>query len=336
MRRALIGLATFAIAGSIAVAAPSAANSTSAQPVRAKVIATFGTTESFAESATLDAHGDAVASVTHWGAQIDDTTWTDNVGQLYLVRPDGRKSTYGPEIALGGCAMILGVDLDASGAAVVAVFNFDASCGTSSPATGLVRVTSHRVTRLSTFPDGSWPNGVEVVGRTAYVTESLSGAVYAVPVDRVSVPARPWFTSPLLAPLEDPIIGANGVAFRDGALWLTSYAQGLVLRLPLRRDGSPGTARVVAADPRLVTADGIAFDPHGVLWVSVNHRTLSDGSLDRGHLVTVSPRGSVRDVAFAEGLVDYPTQVLFAHHGRMLVVNGSYLLGTPSLLRITR
>ncbi len=322
MRKALVAVAVAALAGSLAVSAPATATTTSA---RASVIATFGTTESFAESGTTDRAGNLVVSVTHW---------VDGAGQLYLVRPDGRTSTFGPSIALGGCAMMLGVDLDARGNAIVAIFNFDPSCGTDSPATGLLKVTSHKVSRLTTLPEGTWPNGVEVVGDRVYVTESLSGAVWRVPTDRVTAPTDPWLTSPLLAPLDDPVIGANGVLFRDGALWLTSYAQGLIVRVPVRHNGSPGTPTVVASDPRLVTADGIAFDTHGTLWVAVNHRTLPDGSMDMGHLVTVNRHGTVSDVARLDGIVDYPTQVLFGHGDRMFVVNGSYFYGTPNITRV--
>jgi len=324
MRKTLVAVAIAALAGSLALSAPATASGTSTH-TRAAVIATFGTTESFAESGTTDRYGNLVVSVTHW---------VDGVGQLYLVRPDGRTSTFGPPITLGGCAMMLGVDLDSHGNAIVAIFNFDPSCGTDSPPSGLMKVTSHRVSQLTTLPEGSWPNGVEVVGGTVYVTESLSGAVWTAPAERATKQARLWLTTPLLAPLDDPVIGANGVLFRDGALWLTSYAQGLVLRVPVRHDGSPGTPRVVASDPRLVTADGITFDEHGVLWVAVNHRTLPDGSQDTGHLVTVDRHGTVSDVARLDGLVDYPTQVLFGHHDLLFVVNGSYFSGTPNITRI--
>jgi hypothetical protein len=322
MRKALVAVAVAALAGSLAVSAPATATTTAA---RATVIATFGTTESFAESGTTDRAGNVVVSVTHW---------VDGAGQLYLVRPGGRTTAFGPSIALGGCAMMLGVDLDARGNAIVAIFNFDPSCGADSPASGLLKVTSREVTRLTTMPEGTWPNGVEVVGDTVYVTESLSGAVWTAPTDRVTTQTQPWLTSPLLAPLDDPAIGADGVLFRDGALWLTSYAQGLIVRVPVRHNGSPGTPTVVASDPRLVTADGIAFDSHGTLWVAVNHRTLPDGSLDSGHLVTVTRRGAVSDTTVGAGLLDYPTQVLFGHDGRAFVVNGSYLYGTPNILRI--
>ena len=324
MRKAWVALAVAALAGSLAVSAPATAT-TSTTSARASVIATFGTTESFAESGTTDRAGNLVVSVTHW---------VEGTGQLYVVRPDGRTTAFGPPVALGGCAMMLGVDLDPRGNAIVAIFNFDPSCGADSPATGLIKVTSHKVSRLTTMPEGTWPNGVEVVGDTVYVTESLSGSVWAVPSDHVTAPSRPWLTSALLAPLDDPAIGADGVLFRDGALWLTSYAQGLIARVPIRHDGSPGHITVVASDPRLVTADGIAFDSHGTLWVAVNHRTLPDGSLDPGHLVTVTGRGTVSDTTLGLGLLDYPTQVLFGRDGRTFVVNGSYNVGTPNILRI--
>lgn len=325
-RRSLV--AALAAVAALAVAAPASASpTTTTHATRAEVIATFGTAESFAESATLDARGNAVVSVTHW---------TEGLGRLYVVTPSGHRSQLGPDIPLGGCAMLLGVDLDSAGNAVVAVFDFgggDPSCGADTPDSGLLKVTRTSVSQLTTLPDGTWPNGVEVVGRHAYVTDSLAGSVWKVAIDRVTAPTQPWLTSPLLAPLDDPelAIGANGVVYRDGRLWIASYGQGLIVTVRVHRDGTPGTPAVLADDPALVTADGIALADDGTLWVTATHRINADGTSDSGHVVTVSPRGVVRTAAFTEGHLDYPTQALLLRGCRLMVVNGSYLNGTPNV-----
>ena len=332
MRKIWSAAAAFATVAALSVAAPAASVATGHHDaVRARVIATFGTSAAFAESATLDRHGNAVVSVTHWGE-------TDNVGRLYVVRANGHKTQFGPDIALGGCAMILGVDLDARGDAYVAVWNYDPGTCANSPDSGLLKVTAREKWQLTTLPADTWPNGVDVVGSHAYVTDSLRGAVWKVRIDRVTSPKTPWLVSSLLTPSDDPklAIGADGVLYRDGTVWLTSYAQGLIVKVHVRRDGSAGRPVVLASDPRLVTADGIVFDRHGTLWVAVNHRALADSTSDGGHLVTVSPRGTVRDVAFAEGRLDYPTQPLFVGRHRLLVVNGSYDVMKPNVTLFTR
>lgn len=319
------GLVLAAVAALVAAAPAATAAPSSTGAHHASVIATFGDAESFAESATLDARGNAVVSVTHW---------TEGLGRLYVVSPTGAKTQFGPDIALDGCAMLLGVDLDAHGDAIVAAFNFggDPQCG---PATGLLKVTRRSVSQLATFtlPEGSWPNGVEVVGRTAYVTDSLAGGIWRVPADRVSTATQLWLTSPLLTKVDDGELGlgANGIVYRDGTLFVTSYAQGLIVTVRVHRDGSPGAPRVLAADPALVTADGITIACDGALWVTATHRIFADGSSDLGHVVTVSPRGAVRTVGFTEGHLDYPTQALLLSGGRLLVVNGSYMSGTPNV-----
>jgi len=318
----LAAVASLVVAAPAATAAPS-----SARTHHASVIATFGDAESFAESATLDARGNAVVSVTHW---------TEGLGRLYVVSPSGRRTQFGPDIPLGGCAMLLGVDVDAHGDALVAAFNFgggDPGCGADTPATGLLKVTRTSVSQLTTLPEGSWPNGVEVVGRTAYVTDSLGAGIWRVPADRASAPAAMWLTSPLLERVDDADLGlgANGIVYRDGTLFVTSYAQGLVVTVRVYRDGTPGAPRVLASDPQLVTADGITIGCDGTLWVTATHWTLPDGSTDLGHVVTVSPSGTVRTVAWADGHLDYPTQALLVSGGRLLVVNGSYLNGRPDV-----
>ena len=47
--------------------------------------------------------------------------------------------------------------------------------------------------------------------------------------------------------------GANGIAYRRGAVYVTSYGQGTIVRIPIRADGSAGSAEVVASDPLLVS-----------------------------------------------------------------------------------
>ena len=337
MRKIWSSAAALASAAALVLAASTASVATTQQSTaRARVIATFGSGEAFAESATLDAHGNALVAVTHWGAPLaDGIHYADNIGRLYVVSPTGARTRFGPDIDLGTCAMTMGVDLDARGNAVVAVFNYafgDTSC-TAGPASGLLRVTRRSVSQVTTLPDGTWPNGVDVVGSRAYVTDSIGGAVWNVRIDRATAPATPWLVSPLLAPYDDPslALGANGVLYRDGSVYVTSYAQGLIVKVPVRRDGSAGTPRVVAADPRLVTADGIFFDCTGTLWVAVNHMPLPDGTSDTGHLVTVSPRGVVSTAQFAEGYLDYPTQAMVLDAHRIMVVNGSYDVMAPNV-----
>ena len=323
-------LATITPAGATSLGVPDPTNLT------AHVVTTFdpGDGGAFAESLAAKGDGSLIASVNQWGAEQPDGTWADNTGQLFRVRRDGTTTEFGPAIPLGGCAMILGVTVDPSGRALVAVYNYgpDPSCVTYSPPSGVLRVTWGSVTRLMTLPAGSWPNGVTTHAGKVYVTDSASGVVWRGSLWRASSPTKPWFKSwQLTSPDPERPLGANGIAYRNGGLFVTSYIRGLILRIGIGDDGTASGSRVLAKDELLVEADGIAFDAIGRAWVTVNGG--GDGS---GSIVVVSPHGYVKAAGTPVGSLDYPTQAVIDCHGTVYVSNGSYWYGTPNVVALTR
>jgi sugar lactone lactonase YvrE len=79
-------------------------------------------------------------------------------------------------------------------------------------------------------------------------------------------------------------IGANGIAYVHGDLYVTNTEKGTVLRMPVWPDGSVGVLEVwttlvevigspLAGAPLPVMGDGIAFDVHGNLYVAVLTRS---------------------------------------------------------------
>ncbi|MFI7406027.1 hypothetical protein ACIBW9_37115 [Streptomyces sp. NPDC049541] len=82
--------------------------------------------------------------------------------------------------------------------------------------------------RIAALAPDSGPNGlaVEPDGRTLYGADSLKGIIWSIPVAGGSV--TPWLTDAALAPVptEALPIGANGLRFHKGALWVnnTFYA----------------------------------------------------------------------------------------------------------------
>jgi sugar lactone lactonase YvrE len=286
---------------------------------------------SFGESMASDGHGNLIVSATQWGEEQPDGSWTDNVGLLWLVGPHGSVSRFGPAIPLGGCAQLEGVTVDEHGSVYIILDTtwVDPSCGAQYDS-GVLRVTPTSTSRVLTIPAGSWPNGIAVHDGIVYVTDSLAGAIWRGPVWRATAPAAPWFTSPLLTPVDDgvaPYAGANGIAFRDGAMYVVSTKQGLILRISVGRNGSPTGARVWAKDPLLIFADGIDFDSIGRAWVT------NEGSA--GSLLVVSPAGHVRVAPTPPGSLDFPTQAVVGPRGTVYVVNGSYYAGTPNVTAFT-
>jgi sugar lactone lactonase YvrE len=123
---------------------------------------------------------------------------------------------------------------------------------------------------------------------TLYVTESVSlptlqGSIWRIPRGGQ---AELWMRDALLmgtGALGNPVpIGANGIAYYHGNLYVTNTEQGTVLRIPVQKDGSAGVPEVwnlqeVAESPLawhgLPMGDGCVLDVHGNLYVAVLTRS---------------------------------------------------------------
>ncbi len=301
------------------------------------VVARFapGAGGAFAESMARLDERHLIVSLTQFGTERADGSWTDNFGQLFTVATNGRKSAFGPRVNLGACAQFMGVAVDPARRVFVAVGNFDSSCGSASPASGVYRVRRNGFSRVMTLPAGVFANGLTVHRGQLYVTDSHGGAVYRGPALRTSSPTTPWFSDVRLTPTTSLSIGANGIASRDGRLYLTGYARGNVIAVAIDRHGRPGRVELVAHDPRLVRADGITFDPRGRLWASVNPTVdfTTMTQTGEGSIVSIDRRGRISTLPVAPGWLDYPTQSIWLR-GKLYVANGAFVHGTPSVVAI--
>ncbi|WP_217166509.1 SMP-30/gluconolactonase/LRE family protein [Streptomyces sp. AC512_CC834] len=126
--------------------------------------------------------------------------------------------------------------------------------------TGVWRLSpGGRPQRIAALPATGLPNGLALDPRTRtlYVTDSVLGTVWRVPVSGGTATA--WSTDPALAPAG--FLGANGLKIHNGALWATNLDAGTVVRIPIRADGRAGTARVTATG--LTGIDDFAFTGRG-------------------------------------------------------------------------
>jgi sugar lactone lactonase YvrE len=113
------------------------------------------------------------------------------------------------------------------------------------------------------------PNGLAFDSQgNLYASDSLLGSVWRMPHDGAA--AETWFSHDWLAGCgEDDPIGANGVAYREGELYVASLAKGVLVRIPILSDGTPGEPEILAGNPdcnlddELYGMDGIALDASG-------------------------------------------------------------------------
>jgi sugar lactone lactonase YvrE len=141
-----------------------------------------------------------------------------------------------------------------------------------------------------------------------YITDSLLGAIWRVPR---AGSIEPWsIGDPNLAGtgalgLGVPI-GANGIEYRHGTLYVAVTEQFSLVSVPIAVDGSAGDSSIVATfAPDSFgfpgAPDGIALDVHGNVYVAL---------IAQQKVAKVTPSGDVSDAATGE-LFDWPSSIAF-------------------------
>jgi sugar lactone lactonase YvrE len=228
------------------------------------------------------------------------------IGKILEIRPDGSRSPLAT-LPTGGGFGPTGLAVDAPG-------NLYAADVTDNPATrGVYRIgRDGTVLRLPGSGAITFPNGLAFDQRgNLYVTDSALGAVWRFA--RGGGAAELWIQNPLLAGtgalgLGFPL-GANGIAYRNGNLFVTNTEGAQLARIPVRPDGSAGTPELVVHDAALFGADGLALDVHGNFFVAVSGQsTLLRISADGGPITTLATAADGLDfdssLAFGTGRGD--------------------------------
>ena len=223
-----------------------------------------------------------------------------------------------------GHGLITGVVVAPDGSLYVADATFPET--PTDPARGVFRVdpTTGATVRILTLPSSSFPNGLALHGGLLYVADS-TGAIWRTDPAAPAVLTEPWLNDPLLAPTKTGL-GANGIAFRGGVMYVAVSESGRIVRIPLGPNGNPLAVAVVTEQQDLRTADGIAFDVDGGLWITVNKTNrLYRLTLD-GALVRIADR--------ADGL-SYPTMPAFGRaqstRTTLYLADGAIANGTPQV-----
>jgi hypothetical protein len=327
LRSTTVGIATATLGLMLAAGGPpGAAAAVDATPGRHTApVAQFGPRDSsFAESIAVDSRGSIFVSRTVWGQET-------NHGSVVRVRPSGSKERFGPRFDLGATGMLVGVAVNRRDRVFVARYDFGETAGSE-----IVKVTARGMRTVATLPPGAWPNGLAFHRGALYVGDSALGGVWRFrPSAKVHELSRPWLHSPLLAPAEGESIGVNGLAFWGDRLFLVNYTRDSLVRVGVGRRGHALTPHVVTRLARLHTADGIAFDRHGRLWVTVNGTGKFGQPLHDQYLLRLSRRGAVQLAVKDATWMNYPTMVAVgrtpATAHRMYVADGAFNGGSPDL-----
>jgi sugar lactone lactonase YvrE len=103
-------------------------------------------------------------------------------------------------------------------------------------------------------------------GRTLLVCESASGRILAIDLHK---PGRcdVWLQGDRLKAIAPGYPGANGIKIREGWVWISVSGRGLMVRVPIKPDGSAGEIEIAAT--RLL-ADDFAFGMSGAVYVTTH------------------------------------------------------------------
>jgi hypothetical protein len=202
------------------------------------------------ENITLEPDGSADLSLTT-AHEIARVSRAGHVRILAVLpaAPDG-----GVHTPLVGSARTFGI-VRAPGGTLFVLYNTGAA-----DLTGVWRLRpgSTKPTRIAALPADGLANGMALDPRTGllYIADSVHGIVWRVP-DTGGTPTA-WASGGGLT--SNGSFGANGVKVHNGAVWVSSSQQGLLLRIPIGRHGVAGPmqtrAMVAGIDDFVFTGSG--------------------------------------------------------------------------------
>lgn len=235
------------------------------------------------------------------------------LGQLWKVKAGSRvPEVFGAVPGIDGAAGdvgLLGLEVDAHG-------NVYAGASSSNPdANGVWKFD--RKTGAASKIAGSeaigFPNDVTFDKHgNLYITDSALGAIWRVPKHGA---LEPWLVGDEnlagtgILNLGIPV-GANGIEYRRGVLYVANTEKALVVKVPINKGGTPGPSSVFVSYPFVevapgvffpAAADGLAFDVFGNLYVA--HINIST-------ITKVTPSGDVSVVLEGDPL-DWPSSIAF-------------------------
>lgn len=249
------------------------------------------------ESIAIDKTGNIYVS------HLDPVT---GVAEVIKVTSDGTASVF----AVLPAGLALGVTTDPTGNVYALLNAFD------SINKGVWRITPDgTASLLAGFPTAAILNALAFDHRgNLYITDSFESNIYRVTPDGT---ASTWLNDPsFLGGSPNPTacgnfprsgLGANGIAFNHGSLYVLNTTQGMVVSIPVEPDGSPGAPAVFAGPTcDLWGADGQAFDNARNLYVAVNIQN---------KIVQIDPSGSLTTVASGSPPFFTPTAIAFGTTG---------------------
>jgi sugar lactone lactonase YvrE len=303
-------LALLALVGLVVLAEASSA--TSALVPITPVIAYDPAAGEFTEGITVDHRGNIYSGMAA-------------LGEIRRVAPNGTVTTIAHlDVGQSG-GLLLGLASDRNDNIYAALASQEA------PTHGVWIVRPDgAASRYAALDPSGVPNGLTLDRRgNLYVSDATLGVIWRIPPGGGA--AQLWAKDPLFA--ADPInglgVGVNGLAFKGDDLYAANTDQALIARVHVNPDGSAGRTSLFGKDDDLRSADGIAFDTDGNLYVAC--------SAGADKLVRVAPDATTAVLATAADGLDYSASLVFGSGplGRtnLFISNVGLDFGHPGVLK---
>lgn len=184
--------------------------------------------------------------------------------------------------------------------------------------TGVYQLRDGQARLFAPLPAG-FVNGLALDGPTLYATDSSAGQVWRIPLRTGK--AVVWAQGGPLAKVSG--FGSNGIKAHAGAVWVSNTDTGVLLRIPVRPDGSAGPIQTRATG--LAGIDDFTFDGPTVL-AAINSAS---------QLAVIHPDGSHTIALTAADGLSNPTSI--AVRGKSVyVASAAYRTQLDPNLLITR
>ena len=267
--------------------------------------------------------------------ELPEGVAVDKVGNVYVgLAPLGKIVKFNPKGEVSDFAFlpppnpfgigILGLAVDAPGNVYAGLFSGDEATQ------GVYKVDRDgNSARLPGTEAITFPNALAFDKRgNLYVTDTIIGAVWRISPDGS---VEMWIQDETLVGfiLPDPgappfPIGANGIAYRHGSLYVANTTEAQIVRIPVLKDGSAGSPEIFVKDPvELSVLDGIALDVHGNIYGVV---------ITQSKLVKIDAQTKeITTLATAVDGLDFPASLSFGtgKGDRQSVFVTNYAIGPP-------
>jgi sugar lactone lactonase YvrE len=241
----------------------------------------------------------------------------DTRNVIWKYTPDGKRSFVAN---MGYGAVVYGLAVTPNGELFVAM--------ATGPESGVYRLDRKGNAERIPGSDGMvYPNGFAFDDRgNLYVTESYSGSpgnygpggVWRIPPGGE---AEVWVRHLLLTGAGASPVGANGIGYYHGDLFVTNTNKGTIVRIPVAKDGGAGEPEVwkqIGPVPESlpvlskfpIMPDGLALDVHGNVYVTILTRNaIVRVNADDRAQETVAVLGSSGPAPSAQ--FDFPASLAF-------------------------